>query len=83
MRASCLLCVPLYSHLLGIVNIIMYQPAEEHCNHWTVLISAATLSLVLLTLIFFVKYPGAFNFFDRYQSKSLIHPSKIFVGREQ
>ena len=61
----------------------MHQSAEEHNNYWTVLIILATVSLVLLTLIFFVKYPGAFNCFFRYQSKSLIHPSKIFVGREQ
>ena len=61
----------------------LHQSAEEHNNYWTVFIIAAAVSLVLLTLIFFVKYPGAFNFFDQYQSKSLIHPSKIFVGREQ
>ena len=68
---------------LNFVNIIiMCQPAEKHSNFSTI-IPLATVSLVLLTLIFFVKYPGAFNFFDRYQSKSLIHPSKIFVGREQ
>ncbi len=73
----------LCSDLLGIFIIELHQSAEEHNNYWTILIILATVSLVLLTLIFFVKYPGAFNCFDRYQSKSLIHPSKIFVGREQ
>ena len=72
------------SNILNACVYNLHQSAEEHNNYWTVFITLATaVSLVLLTLIFFVKYPGAFNFFDQYQSKSLIHPSKIFVGREQ
>ncbi len=78
--AMCICYSAIYIYTL---IIIIHQPAEEHSDYWTVIIIAATVSLVLLTLIFFVKHPGAFNFFDRYQSKSLIHPSKIFVGREQ
>lgn len=64
--------------------ILLYQPihTEKHnSTSWTYFIAAAFVFVMTLTL--FLNYPGYFNLFDRYQSKSLIHTSKIFVGREQ